>query len=145
MLFEYYLRNEKKISDYMKKWAPVFMRFSLGFIFLWFGFLKLIGASPIEELVKKTAFLIDEHSFVLILGIWEMVIGISFIIKRLNRLALILFFLQIPGTFIPLFTNPEDCFTVFPYALTLEGQYIFKNFILISGAFYVLSKIEYKS
>ena len=29
---------------------------------------------------------------------------------------------------------PEVCFTDFPYGLTLEGQYIVKNLIIISSA-----------
>lgn len=128
----------------MERWTPICMRISLGFIFIWFGFLKLLDVSPIEDLVRKTAFLIDEHQFVFILGAWEVLIGICFIIRRLNRIALLLFFLQIPGTFIPFFTNPEDCFTIFPYGLTLEGQYILKNFVLISGALYVLSTLQDK-
>jgi hypothetical protein len=109
---------------------------------VWFGILKIVGKSPIEQLVKKTAFLIDQHQFVVLLGYWEVLTGIFFVIKPFNRLALLLFFLQIPGTFIPLFTNPEDCFTFIPFALTLEGQYIFKNFVLISAALCVLSNLR---
>lgn len=138
----FYMEKEKKFCEFLKKWTPIGMRFSMGFIFLWFGILKVLGISPIEELVRKTAFLVDEHQFVVFLGFWEALMGIFFFTKRFLRMALLLFFVQIFGTFLPLFTNPEDCFTIFPYGLTLEGQYIFKNFILISGAFYVFSTLH---
>ena len=38
-----------------------------------------------------------------------------------------------PGTFLPLVLLPEICFTNFPFGLTLEGQYIIKNLIIISA------------
>ncbi|MBM3201193.1 MAG: hypothetical protein FJZ56_02155 [Chlamydiae bacterium] len=142
MLIQSYLKAEKIVIDQVKKIAPACMRYSLGLTFFWFGFLKIIGLSPISELVKKAAFLINEHHFVIGLGFWEVCIGVCFCIKKFNRIALVLFFMLIPGTFVPVFINPEDCFTVFPYGLTLEGQYIFKNFILISGALYVLSNLQ---
>ncbi|MBM3193989.1 MAG: DoxX family membrane protein [Chlamydiae bacterium] len=144
MSYDFYFEREGILCEKLKRWGPTFMRLSLGVIFIWFGILKILGVSPIEELVRKTAFLINEHLFVVLLGYWELLIGICFIIKRLNRFAIGLFFLQIPGTFIPLFTNPADCFTFFPYGLTLEGQYIFKNFVLIAGALYVFSAIQDK-
>lgn len=39
-----------------------------------------------------------------------------------------------PGTFLPLVLLPEVTFVQFPYALTIEGQYIIKNLVMI-GAF----------
>jgi hypothetical protein len=37
------------------------------------------------------------------------------------------------GTLTPLFFFPADTFTRFPYAPTLEGQYIIKNLVLVSA------------
>jgi hypothetical protein len=42
--------------------------------------------------------------------------------------------LHMPGTASPLLLNPEAVWTVFPFGLTLEGQYIIKNLILVSAA-----------
>jgi hypothetical protein len=39
-----------------------------------------------------------------------------------------------PGTFLPLILLPEQCFKVFPFVLTLEGQYIVKNLVIIGAA-----------
>jgi len=49
------------------------------------------------------------------------------------RLTLLLLFLQMPGTTLPLIILPEKVWTIFPYGLTLEGQYIIKNLVLISA------------
>ena len=144
MLRKWYRLKKGDLVVLSRLFAPIIMRFSFSFIFIWFGLLKIIGVSPIEELVRKTSFLVNEHLFVILLGYFEVAIGICFLFKKLYRLGIILFFLQVPGTFIPLFTNRQDCFSIFPYALTLEGQYIFKNFFLIAGALYVFSTLERK-
>jgi hypothetical protein len=50
------------------------------------------------------------------------------------RATLLLLFVQMVGTTTPVLLFPQEVFTVFPYALTLEGQYIVKNLVLISAA-----------
>ena len=49
------------------------------------------------------------------------------------RATLLLLFLQMMGTITPVFLYPGEVFTRFPYAPTLEGQYIIKNLVLISA------------
>ena len=142
MFWSKYLVLEERFCKALRRYVPILMRISLGIIFLWFGGMKVFGISPVEELVYRATHWLGVHNFVIILGVWELLIGICFLFKKLNRLAILLFFLQIPGTFIPLFTNPEDCFTIIPYGLTLEGQYIVKNIILISGVLFVLSRLR---
>tara|TARA_B000000565_G_C23607742_1_gene309843 strand:- start:176 stop:586 length:411 start_codon:yes stop_codon:yes gene_type:complete len=112
----------------------IFLRFSIRLIFVWFGFLKPFGISPAQELVTNTVYWFDDKvSFVKFLGWWEVVIGITMCIKPLIRISIFLLFLQMPGTFLPLVLLPEICFTNFPFGLTLEGQYIIKNLIIISA------------
>tara|TARA_B100001121_G_scaffold111990_1_gene98605 strand:- start:17 stop:427 length:411 start_codon:yes stop_codon:yes gene_type:complete len=112
----------------------IFLRFSIGLIFVWFGFLKPFGISPAQELVTNTVYWFDDKvSFVKFLGWWEVAIGITMCIKPLIRISIFLLFLQMPGTFLPLVLLPEICFTNFPFGLTLEGQYIIKNLIIISA------------
>lgn len=112
----------------------IFLRFSIGLIFVWFGFLKPFGISPAQELVTNTVYWFDDKvSFVKFLGWWEVAIGITMCIKPLIRISIFLLFLQMPGTFLPLVLLPDICFTDFPFGLTLEGQYIIKNLIIISA------------
>jgi hypothetical protein len=50
-----------------------------------------------------------------------------------------------PGTFLPLVLLPEVCFTIFPFGLTLEGQYIVKNLVIIGSALVIGSGLAKKS
>jgi len=45
-------------------------------------------------------------------------------------------------TIMPAFTAPEDVFNFFPYGLTLTGQYIVKNFVLVTAALFLLKYSE---
>lgn len=135
---------EKKVSLFLKNRAITLLRLSMGIIYIWYGILKIIGISPVEELVFQSTHWISTHNFVIFLGFFEVLIGLFLVIKKFLRLGLILLFLQFPGTFLPLFLNPEACFTFIPFGLTLEGQYIFKNLILISGALILVSCLDTK-
>jgi uncharacterized membrane protein YphA (DoxX/SURF4 family) len=118
----------------MAKWGPPCLRVSLGIVFIWFGILKLLGMSPAEELVERTVYWFDPVVFVPLLGWWEVTIGVCLLVQPLIRVAILLLFLQMPGTALPLLLLPEGCFTEAPFGLTLEGQYIVKNLVLISAA-----------
>jgi hypothetical protein len=52
---------------------------------------------------------------------------------KFMRVTLLLLFVQMVGTMTPIFLFPAEVFTRIPYAPTLEGQYIFKNLVLISA------------
>ncbi|MDP6684971.1 MAG: hypothetical protein QGH24_03405 [Candidatus Marinimicrobia bacterium] len=121
----------------MAKWmyshGKIYLRFSLAFIFIWFGALKPLGLSPAQGLVERTVYWFDPEIFIPILGWWEVSIGVCLLFKPVIRGAIFLLFLQMPGTFLPLIILPEVCFTQFPFGLTMEGQYIIKNLILISA------------
>ena len=122
------------IADTMHRHGRFFLRMSLSIIFVWFGALKIVNMSPANVLVAKTVYWFDPHVFIPILGWWEVAIGACLFFKPLIRAALFLLFLQMPGTALPLFILPQVCFTQIPFGLTLEGQYIVKNLVLISAA-----------
>jgi uncharacterized membrane protein YkgB len=126
---------------YLEKLSLPILRYSLAIIFIWFGALKPFGQSPAVELVTKTIYWFDPQIFIPILGIWEMAIGICLLFQPLLRVGLFLLALQMPGTFLPLVLLPEVCFTTFPFDLTLEGQYIIKNLVLIGAGLVVGSKL----
>ena len=133
------------ITKFMSKWGITFLRYSLGLIYIWFGILKPFGLSPAQELVENTVYWFDNpKTFIPILGWWEVVIGLTMCIKPLIRVSIFLLFIQMPGTFLPLILLPEVCFSNFPFGLTLEGQYIIKNLIIISAALVVGSTVRNK-
>jgi uncharacterized membrane protein YkgB len=126
---------DRRIAGWMRTYGPTLLRLSLGAVFVWFGALKFFdGLSPAESLVRRTVYWVDPDLFIPVLGAWEVLIGVGLLYRPLIRGAIFLLFLQMPGTMMPLVLLPEVCFTAFPFGLTLEGQYIIKNLVLISAA-----------
>ena len=131
------------ITEKMNHYGIIFLRYSVAVIFIWFGLLKTFEISPAQELVANTVYWFTNKSgFVIFLGWWEVLIGLTMLYKPLIRLSLLLLAFQMPGTFLPLVLLPEVCFTYFPMGLTLEGQYIFKNLIIISAALTITGSIR---
>jgi len=129
---------DARITRVMGRLGPILLTYSIAIVFVWFGLLKVLGISPAQELVENTVYWFSNPAdFVVILGFWEMAIGITMCIRPLIRISLFLLFLQMPGTFLPLVLLPDVCFTDLPVGLTMEGQYIVKNLVLISAALVV--------
>jgi uncharacterized membrane protein YphA (DoxX/SURF4 family) len=131
------------ITVWMANHGVTFARVALGIVFFWFGILKFFpGLSPAEQLAGRT---IERLSFGMvtsnialpILACWECAIGIGLFTGVALRTTLLLLFIQMLGTLLPLALFPAETFIIFPVAPTLEGQYIIKNVVLISAAIVV--------
>ena len=122
--------------------VPV-LRIGLGVVFLWFGALKFFpGASPAETLAARTIEQLSGGAIgpavaLPVLAAWESLIGLGLLAARYMRATLFLLALQMLGTLTPLVIFPAETFTTFPFAPTLEGQYIIKNVVLIGAAMVV--------
>ena len=132
-----------RITGWMARHGVTLTRLALGIVFFWFGVIKFVpGWSPAAELATRT---IDILTFGLVpaklslplLAAWEVAIGLGLLTCKFLRATLLLLFLQMPGTMLPLVFFPQETFTVFPYSPTLEGQYIIKNLVLIAAALVV--------
>ena len=114
------------------------VRVPMFIIFFWFGILKVFEVSPAQELIIDTVYwmpFLSAEKWTIVIGVWEMLIGIFFLSKRTTLLAMVLLFLQMSGTFLPLLILPEVTFqNSNPLLPTLEGQYIIKNIIIITAA-----------
>jgi uncharacterized membrane protein YkgB len=130
------------VISYLRRISLPILRYSLAIIFIWFGALKPLGSSPANDLIEKTVYWFDPAIFIPVLGIWEIAIGICLIVTPWMRVGLFLLALQMPGTFLPLVLRPEICFIGNPFNLTLEGQYIVKNLVLIGAALVVGCRIS---
>jgi uncharacterized membrane protein YphA (DoxX/SURF4 family) len=125
---------DRAITQWMARYGLPILRVGLGVVFLWFGVLKFFpGLSPADELVRNTVYFIDPDLFMPVLAVWEALIGLGLIFGKFMRITLLLLFLQMPGTALPLVLLPGVVWTQFPFALTLEGQYIVKNLVLIGA------------
>jgi len=131
---KYFKKIDESITNWMARAGLKFLRIGLGIVFFWFGILKFFpGLSPAEELVRNTIYFLDPNTFIPILAAWETLIGFGLITGKFMRLTLLLLFLQMPGTALPLIILPDIVWNIFPYGLTLEGQYIIKNLVLIGA------------
>ena len=140
---DFYKQTDDRITSFMRKYGIMFLRISLGIIFFWFGFLKFIpGLSPADQIAtetitKLTFGIVQPNISIIVLAIWETLIGIGLITGKYLRVTLFLLFTQMMGTMTPLILFPTETFTRIPYAPTLEGQYIIKNLVLISAGLVV--------
>lgn len=129
---------DKSITNWMADNGIELLRISVGIVYIWFGALKLIpGASPAEPLIRETLSFLPLNFFIPFLALWEIAIGLGFLTGKFMRLTILLMFLQMIGTISPIFLNPDAVFARFPFVLTLEGQYIIKNLVLIGAALVV--------
>ncbi|NHZ86507.1 MAG: DUF417 family protein [Planctomycetia bacterium] len=139
----FYYNADEKITSFMKRYGILFLRISVGIVFLWFGVLKFFpGLSPAQEIatvtIERLTFgFIQANVALVILATWETLIGLGLITGAFLRVTLFLLFAQMLGTMTPLLLFPAETFTRFPYAPTFEGQYIIKNLVLISAGLVV--------
>lgn len=142
---------DTRIVGFLRRISLPTLRLGLGVVFIWFGLLKALGISPATELVvATTSWAFDPGWFVPTLGIWEMLIGLCLIDPHrllggsawMTRIGILLLALQIPGTFLPLVLHPGACFTGDVIGLTIEGQYIVKNLVLIAAAIAVGAQVR---
>jgi len=138
-----YYKLDEQITFFMREHGILLLRISLGIIFFWFGFLKFFpGLSPADKIATKTISMlsfgiIQPSVSIILLASWETLIGLGLIFGKYLRVILFLLFAQMLGTLTPLVLFPTETFTRFPYAPTLEGQYIIKNLVLISAGLVV--------
>ena len=130
------------LIQFLNKISMPALRISLGIVFFWFGALKIFGESPANEVITKTIYWFNPDIFIPVLGVWESVIGICLLVPSFIRVGLFLLALQMPGTFLPLILLPEVCFQSVLFNLTLEGQYIVKNLVLIGAAMAVGGRLN---
>ena len=134
---------DAQLTHWMAIHGVTLLRWSIGTIFIWFGALKLVpGLSPADQIATDTTMaltfgLLSEDFARLGLALLELTIGIGLLTGSFLRITLLLLFAQMAGTVTPLFIFPEQIWTNFPFVLTLEGQYIMKNAVLISAGFVI--------
>ena len=136
-------RLDRHLTAWMDRHGVLLLRVAVGVVFIWFGALKLLpGASPATGLIVSTYPFLPERLFVSFVGCWEAVIGLGFLTGRFLRVTVALMFLQMLGAMSPIALNPAAVFAQPPFVLTLEGQYIFKNLVLLAAAIVVGARVR---
>ncbi len=119
------------------------LRMALAVVFIWFGLLKVIGRSPVADLIARTVYWVSPEFFVPFLGVWEILVGLGLLFAVALRLTLLLFWLQMAGTFLVLVLHPDIAFQGGnPFLLTTEGEFVIKNLVLIAGGIVVGGTVQ---
>ena len=110
---------------------------AIGLVYLWFGALKFFpGVSPAEDLALETIHALTFDLFadrlaLLLLAIWEVTVGVFLITHLFRKITLYIAVAHMLLTFTPFVFFPDLVFTSAPFGLTLVGQYIVKNLIIL--------------
>jgi uncharacterized membrane protein YkgB len=133
---------DARLRPFLARIGVPLLRISLGVVFLWFGMLKILDVSPVSGLVAKTIYWFDPDVVVPALGAVEVFVGLCLLAGRLMRLALPLLVLQMAGTFLVLVFLPEVAFRDGnPLLLTVEGEFVVKNLVLLSAGLVIGSRL----
>lgn len=125
-----------------------FMKICIGLVYLWFGGLKFFPElSPAEGLATDTISqltlgILPANVSIIMLATLEVGIGLFFLLNLYPKKVAVVALGHLLCTFTPLFFFKGISFNRYPIFLTLVGQYIIKNLIIIAA---LLSIIKEKS
>jgi len=136
-------RIDEALISLMRLHGARILRLALGVVFVWFGALKIMGRSPVADLVAATVYWVSPTWFVPLLGWWEVVVGLGLLAGIALRLTLLLFWLQLAGTFLVLVLRPDLAFqSGNPLLLTVAGEFVVKNLVLIAAGLVIGSTVR---
>jgi len=139
---------DRRAIAWMSRHGILILRVTLGIIFVWFGAVKFVpGLSPADDLATRTMHLLTfgtlgpEVSRPL-LATLEVAIGLGLLSGVWLRVTLFLLVFQLLGAMTPLFLLPQDTWKIPPIVLTIEGQYIVKDAVLIAAGLVIGSTLR---
>lgn len=121
----------------VKKISYLLAHVSIFIVFFWFGLLKVLGTSEAYGLVDGLRAITISwwpmETFFPFLGLVEMLIGVLFLFKKTEKIAIAILIPHMCTTFLPLIMLPDMAWNGL-LTPTLIGQYIIKNIIIVSLA-----------
>lgn len=142
---KFLVKFNTSVTTWLSEFSVPLARIALFIVFFWFGALKLFGESPagplVEDLLEHTLPFMTFETFIVCLGIYEMIIGILFLIPGIEQLSLVVFLPHLFMTTGPLVLLPEVTWASFMIP-TLEGQYIIKNLLIVALAVLLASRLR---
>ncbi|MER7537649.1 hypothetical protein ABTX77_23110 [Streptomyces sp. NPDC097704] len=130
-----------RLAPRLHRYGLGMLRAGLGGVFVWFGVLKVIGLSPAAALVVAVLPFPAGGWFVPALGWAEIALGVWLMSGRARAAALPVLTAHLCGTFAVLVLTPAVAFAHSnPLLLTLVGEFVVKNVVLLAGAVVVLTR-----
>lgn len=119
-------------------------RLAIFVVYFWFGALKLLGVSPagplVQELFDVAIISIPFPAFYMAFAIFEMIIGLAFLVRGWERVAIFLLMAHLATAALPLIVLPHITWQGF-LVPTIEGQYIIKNILIAALAIVIGSRL----
>jgi len=125
------------LARFLTRWCVPALRVALGLVFLGFGVLKFFpGASPAEQIAGRTVEtltlgLVPATTAVVLVAVMETFIGLTLVSGRLLRIGLVLLAVAMVGILSPVALFGDE---LFADGMTLLGQYVLKDVVLVAGA-----------
>jgi uncharacterized membrane protein YkgB len=127
-------------SAFFAHYSVNVLRGAFASVFFVFGALKLVpGTSALEPLTHALVPVEPFGPLYSALGALEMLIALALVVRPLQRLAGTLAIGFLLATLVSLFTRPDLMFQQYPVVLTLAGQHMLKNVILLGAALVLLN------
>ncbi|MFE5337038.1 DoxX family membrane protein [Isoptericola sp. NPDC056573] len=130
------------LARFLTRWSVPALRVALGLVFLGFGVLKFFpGASPAEQIAGRTVEtltlgLVPAATAVVLVAVMETFIGLTLVSGRLLRVGLVVLAVAMVGILSPVALFGDE---LFGHGMTLLGQYVLKDVVLVAGAAVVAS------
>lgn len=126
---------EAWIAPALRRVSGPLLRGSLALVFVWFGALKIVGVTPVADLVAASVPWLDRSWFIPVLGLVEIVLGAALLVGRLLSIISLILVGHLAATFLVLVMQPELAFQHGnPMLLTTIGEFVIKNLVLASAA-----------
>lgn len=136
---------EAQITDELRRISLPLLRCAFGIVFIWFGALKVAGASPVGDFVAGTLPWFDRAWLIPAVGLFEVAIGIAMIAGRLLFLVCVALVAHLVGTFLALIMQSTASFqNGNPLLLATDGEFVVKNLVLIAAALVLAARFDRK-
>lgn len=127
-------RVERTFLAFVEDHSLTMLRYSMVVVYVWFGLLTMTGMSETAGLVSAVFPFVPTDVFLVVLGSWEVAVGLALLSRRTLRLAVVLLAAHAAVVMLPLVLFPNETFSYFPYGPSFEGVYIIKDWVLLAGA-----------
>ncbi|MEJ2852892.1 MULTISPECIES: DoxX family protein [unclassified Saccharothrix] len=132
-------RRWDRIEGLLGQVAPTALRVSIGLLFVWFGLLKVVGRSPVADLVHATLPWVSRDVLLPTLGAVEVVLGIALLVGKPRRTTLVVTAAHLAGTFLVFAQAPSLAWSDGnPLLLTATGEFVLKNLVLVCAVLLLL-------
>ena len=137
-VFAWVERTEQAVLDVLARYGILALRLSLAFVYVAFGALKIVGLSPVADLVASMVPFLPAETAVIAMGVFEVVVGALLAVGVFVPWVAAAQVVHLLGTFLVFLIHPALTYSDGnPLALTVVGEFIAKNVVLIAGLFVV--------